>query len=869
MTALVGRKLDRYEIGDLLGAGGMGSVYRARDTHLKRDVAIKVLAGDSQDDPGRVKRFDREIRTVAKLSHPNILKVHDFGQADGISYAVMELLKGRDLRALMRKGVLPVERALQIGISVAEGLGAAHHQRVLHRDIKPENIFITSDGKVKILDFGLARDVPGSEPDAETLTIESSLTTPGTIVGTTEYMSPEQVRGQELDPRSDIFSLGCVLYEMFSGTHPFRRQTRPDTISAILNHEPSPISDSRPDLPPAVDVVVRRCLNKNPDERFDSARDVAFALGAMSESQSGQQPVMTDTVPLLRKLFGVLVALVALAAVAVAAAYVMKVLKPPPMPDQKRISVMTFRTSGQDEPDARAFAAGLTEVVASGLEFLEQSSEELDWVVPRPAAGDRDPARLPELHQLFAITLGVTAGLERDGDHIRLALEAVDPITGRTLRTAKLADDASNVATFQSQLVLTAAEMLGLDVNDAGRDRLLRGSTNVTAAFERLVRGTGLAVAGTDEPAILAAVDDLTEAVRLDPTLTAARVELARACLKAHELTGDPVWLDRAEGAAAEAAHDAQAPAAAFLTLAALADARGDRDRSIAALRQAVEAEPRSGEAHLKLARELRVVGRASEAEREYHTSIYLRPGYWPAHYWLARLYESQGLYNAAITEYRRVVELAPAYPGAYTNLGVAYVSTGQLDLARSTLEQSVALEQTRNYPAFANLGSVYFEEARFADAAEMFERALAIEDGDYRLWGNLGFAYQSGAEPERAERPFRAAIAHAESELEHSANKAEVLSQIAMYHAALGQQKEGLAALNRAVASSPEGADVIADIAEAFEDLGQREAALEWVERAFSLGVPPSRFENVPSMRGLIADDRYGAALEQRAKLP
>lgn len=857
MAGLVGRKLDRYEIVDLLGAGGMGSVYRAKDVHLKRDVAIKVLPGAVQDDPNRLKRFDREIRTVARLSHPNILEVHDFGRADGITYAVMELLKGRDLRVLMRKGPLPMDRALHIGISVAEGLGAAHHQGVLHRDIKPENIFVTSDGKVKILDFGLARDVPRSDPGANTKTMESSLTTPGTVVGTTDYMSPEQVRGQQLDSRSDIFSLGCMLYEMFSGTHPFHGETRPDTMSAILNHDPAPISDSRTDLPPAIDVVIRQCLNKDPDERFDSARDVAFALGAMSQSQTGQLPSGENTVDLPRKVVRALAALLVVAVVIAGAILLKNLLTPQPLPDQLRLAVMEFQADG---PGAEAveYAAGLTESVASGLEILEQSSDDLDWVVPRAAAGDRDPDRLSELHELFNITVGITGELQQDGDHLRISLEAVDPATGRRLRSTEVVDAVGNIASFQSNLVLQTAEMLDIAVDDATRDRLMRRSTNVTGAFEAFMRGSGLLATGSDETAVVAAIDELADATRLDPTHSTARVELARAQLRAFEVTGDSPWLDQAGAEADWATTVDETAFAAFLVLAAVHRARGDRDGSAAALREAVQANPKSGEAHLKLARELRLAGETSEAEKEFQTSIYLRPGYWPSHYWLARLYESQGLYNAAITEYRRVVELAPRYSGAFTNLGVAYLDTGQLDLARTSLEKSVALEPNDNYPAFANLGSIYFEEALFADAAVMYERALSIEDIDYRLWGNLGFAYQHGAEPELAERPFREAITRAETELEDDDTDAEILAQIAMYHAALGQTDLGLTALERAVATAPEDAEVVADIAEAYEDLGQRQSALEWVERALAIGVPPNRFENVPALRSLIADDGY-----------
>lgn len=287
MGGLVGRTLDRYEIVRLLGAGGMGWVYRARDTSLKRDVALKVLSETADDDTHRQQRFDREIRAVARLSHPNIVEIYDYGRAEGVSYAVMELLRGRDLRQYMGGKPLPIERAIDIGVAIANGLGAAHHEGILHRDIKPANIFITSAGDVKILDFGLVRYLETANSDSETKIDETSLTSPGAVVGTSGYMSPEQVRGRPVDERSDIFSLGCVLFEMLSGTSPFRRETRADTMSATLTDRPPSLTELRPTLAPAVALIVARCLEPDPNDRFEAARDVAFAL----QTLSGDRPV--------------------------------------------------------------------------------------------------------------------------------------------------------------------------------------------------------------------------------------------------------------------------------------------------------------------------------------------------------------------------------------------------------------------------------------------------------------------------------------------------------------------------------------------------------------------------------------------------
>jgi eukaryotic-like serine/threonine-protein kinase len=289
-----GRRLGPYEIVAPLGAGGMGEVFRARDTRLGREVAVKVLPEAFAHDPDRLARFQREARAVAALSHPNILALHDFGEEEGTAYAVTELLEGETLRAALRRGPLPVRKAVEHTVQIARGLAAAHEKGIVHRDLKPENVFVTADGQVKILDFGLARWEPiaaSVETNAETL---SRQTTPGTVLGTVGYMSPEQAQGLAGDHRSDVFSLGCVLYEMLTGRRAFERSTAAETLTAILREDPPAFSAAGRPLPAALERTVRRCLEKSPIERFQSARDVAFALEAVSGDslQSAASPVV-------------------------------------------------------------------------------------------------------------------------------------------------------------------------------------------------------------------------------------------------------------------------------------------------------------------------------------------------------------------------------------------------------------------------------------------------------------------------------------------------------------------------------------------------------------------------------------------------
>ena len=285
MSLTAGTKLGSYEILALLGAGGMGEVYRARDEKLDREVAIKVLPDSVAADPDALARFEREAKAVAALSHPNILAIHDFGTHEGLSYAVMELLEGETLRGKLDAGPIPQKQAVDYALQIAKGLSAAHEKGVVHRDLKPENLFVLKDGHVKILDFGLAKRVESAPPGPETSApTRSGRTEPGAILGTMGYMSPEQVRGLPVDHRSDLFSFGAILYEMLSGKKAFRRDTASDTMAAILRDEPSELSGSGRNISPAVDNIVRHCLEKDRDNRFQSAKDIVFALSEQSSA---------------------------------------------------------------------------------------------------------------------------------------------------------------------------------------------------------------------------------------------------------------------------------------------------------------------------------------------------------------------------------------------------------------------------------------------------------------------------------------------------------------------------------------------------------------------------------------------------------
>jgi len=429
VTLSQGTKLGPYEIVAPLGAGGMGEVYRARDTRLGRDVAIKVLPERLASDADAAARFARESKAVAALSHPNILAIHDVGTtADGTAYAVTELLEGSTLRDRLDGGPLPFRKCVDYGVQIAEGLAAAHERGIVHRDLKPENVFVAPDGRVKILDFGLAKAAPAIDDSATASPTVSSPTDPGTVLGTVGYMAPEQVRGKAADHRSDIFSLGSVLYEMAAGRRAFKGDSAIETMNAVLKEDPPEISTMR-GVPPEFDRIVRHCLEKSPAERFQSARDVAFDLKHAAADSSTRSGVARGRIPVRRWIpAAAAIAAVALGALAFTIGQRLGIRRAREHPPT--FQAMTFRRGAVLA--ARFLSDGKTVVYSATLADEPISIYSVRTTGPESQKLDLPPAQLFSVSKSDELAIGLgfhyTYGFMSESTLARV------PITGGTPR---------------------------------------------------------------------------------------------------------------------------------------------------------------------------------------------------------------------------------------------------------------------------------------------------------------------------------------------------------------------------------------------------------------------------------------------------
>ncbi|MGH9366922.1 MAG: serine/threonine protein kinase, partial [Thermoanaerobaculia bacterium] len=477
-----GTRFGPYEILAPLGAGGMGEVYRARDTRLGREVAVKVLPASFSQDADRLRRFGQEARAASALNHPNILTIHDVGQQDGAPYVVTELLQGDTLRGHMAAGALAPRRALEHALQIAHGLAAAHERGIVHRDLKPENIFVTRNGRVKILDFGLAKltEAPGSTSQTN-LPTAGPATDPGVILGTLGYMSPEQVRGKASDARSDIFAFGAILYEMLSGRRAFQGDTAADAMSAILTKDPPELSATNRNISPGLDRAVRHCLEKDPERRFHSAHDLAFDLDALSDA-SGAAPQALRPARSWKRM-ALPIAAAAILALAVAAIWWRRSTTTGAALDS--IAVLPFVNASKD-PETEYLSDGITESIINSLSRLRELRVVARSSVFRYKGRDEDPQKAGRELNARAVVSGKV--LQR-GDTLSVQADLVDVGNGAQIWGDHYDRKLSDILTVQEEIAKEISEKLRLRLTGEEKEKLKKRYTESTEAYQLYLKG--------------------------------------------------------------------------------------------------------------------------------------------------------------------------------------------------------------------------------------------------------------------------------------------------------------------------------------------------------------------------------------------
>ena len=688
MSLAAGTRLGPYEILGQIGAGGMGEVYRARDSRLGREVAVKVLPDRVAADPDRRRRFEKEARAASALSHPAIVTIHDIGTESDILYVVFELLDGSTLRARLVDGPLPQATAIDWAIQIARGLAAAHEKRIVHRDLKPENIVVTRDGRVKILDFGIARVLQAGEEEGSTAAPTfTGATAPGVILGTIGYMSPEQVRGQAVDHRTDIFAFGAILYEMLTGRRAFTGESDADTLTAILKDDP-PLSTGTGRLTDASARVIRRCLEKDPERRFQHARDLEFALEALSAP-----PHEVEETGAGRK---------------------------------RSIAVLPFKNLAGPSTESQ-LGVGLADSAITELALVQS-------LLVRPTAAILKYRDRPADPQEAGRELGVDAVLDGSfqsaGSRLRVTVQLVDTASGRPLWGTKIDASLEDVFAMQDEVSRRIAEALQVRLTPSDERRLAGAARPVAApAHELYLKGRFLLFSETRLPAVTSAIECFEKALELDPDSALAMIGLADAWSRmAFSFDPDGGWYEKAEALTDRVlAVSPGLPEGHYLRGRLLWTPRRDFDHA-GAMREffaAIAASPSLGEAHHFLALLLLHVGLLEESLRAGRQALAIYPDDLATqHIGLVRLL--QGHYN----EGREISEHAlDRASSAWTYYQLAQC---QLRMNRSAEAALTTERAAREYPDHVLVLSLRGLLAAVAGEAER-ARAYATAVGRHK----------------------------------------------------------------------------------------------------------------------------------------
>ncbi len=647
MSLRAGTPVGSYVILAPLGTGGMGEVYRARDPRLARDVAIKVLPPHLARDADAMARFEREARAVAALSHPNILAIYDVGTYEGGGYAVTELLEGETLRSRLDRSALPWTKAVEVGAAIAEGVAAAHAKRIVHRDLKPENVFLTSDGRVKILDFGLARVRPASSTQASQAATE---TLPGSILGTIGYMSPEQVRGDDTEAPSDIFALGCVLYETVTGRKPFARETGVQTLNAILESDPPPLAASGKEAPPELDRLISRCLEKNPALRMQSARDLSFALGDLLKHT---RPVGAG--PRRRLLAYVTLAALSVVVLAAIAASLMRerFLGTPAPARIESLAVLPLENLSGD-PAQDYFADGITEALITNLGKIGALR-----VIARASVmkykGTHVPSR--EVARELRVQALVAGSVLRSGDRVRITAHLIDPASEHQIWSESYERDLRDVLALQREVTEAIAGKVRAELTPYEQAQLGKLRPINPEAYEFFLQAQYLSARTTDADS-RTAIALLERVVALDPGFAPGHAVLAAA------------YGNRA-------------------TYVAPGEAGALEPKAYAAVERALSLDPDLADAYLARGDLLWNHSYRFAHERavqEYRRALGLNPNLDHAHRGLARVFVHVGFFEEALGHAAKALEINPGNGQALTARALALLWMGQDEEALATL---------------------------------------------------------------------------------------------------------------------------------------------------------------------------------------
>jgi eukaryotic-like serine/threonine-protein kinase len=854
--ALMGTAVGRFVISRRLGAGGMGQVYGAEDTTLKRFVAIKRMSPRANSNDAHRKRLLKEAQRSSALNHPNIGAVYDVIEHAGELWVVMEYIEGKTLRHRLKRP-FSTEEFFAIATQCCEGLQSAHEKGIIHGDIKPENIMIAPGNRVKILDFGVARRVRRTaKPDDVT----KSMQTMNASGGTPAYMAPEVLLQKPDDGRSDIFSLGLVFYEMLGGRQPFKSDSLATTVARIVHEEPAPLKNVSAPLA----TVIFRALAKDPNARYPN---VAALLQDLRQVQHGGKPkripanggIFSETFHQYRMLGALAIVLVLVALFLVyrplrtlfhasAASDAAAQSKLGGLPQTKILAVLPF-TSANADPKLTALGQGLVESVAAKLGKLTEDRA-LEVIPPR-SLQERKISALPDAARMFGANLGLVLTLDPQSDKlVKVSYSLVSAQTGTPVGSGSLTVPIADAFSVEQDVSDGTVKALRLQLLPEEEAALKYHGTDQAAAYEYYLQAQGYLLDNKAENLDNAALM-VREALKLDPNFGMAKAVLGESYWRKYSDTKQTQWIAPAQASCSDAVKLGNAGSAGHICVGHIDAGTGHYPEAAAEFQLALGLEPTNEEAAVGLAHAYERDGKITEAEKAYQQDVQAHPNSRYSYNAFGQFYTSRNQYEKALEMYQKVIAISPEWYGTYVNVGAIYSNMGQYEKAIDPLKKSIAIRPS--YAGYDNLGAAYYGLNKFVDAAAAFEEATKLDPQQYVTWGNLGAALYYGGKKEQALAPEHKAIELALTELKVNAHAPDVLSALAGYYAQLGDRKNALLYLGQALQYGHNDKEILIDAAGVYSQLGETGPAIEWLAKAVQAGYTIDKIRGDPEFSNLV----------------